>query len=83
MSYFAVIQTGQAVFGVGTTKEEAITEAKEWADSVKLVEEHEAVDGDMILVECSETLCNEVNENGGDVVYEEIDGVYCLESEAA
>lgn len=32
MNYFAVYQRGCAVFGVGTTEEEAIEDAREWVD---------------------------------------------------
>lgn len=78
-TYYAVIQVGYPVFGVGKTADEATKEAEEWAESLDLVDEHEAVDGDMVLVECSKALHDAVQQMGGDVIYEiDDDGLYDL-----
>jgi len=83
MSYYAVIQLGYPVFGVGTSEEEAIADAKQWVDGdLELTDERSAVDGDMVLVECTKALHNEVQENGGDVEYEALgNGLFGLADE--
>jgi len=84
--YYAVIQLGYAVFGVGDSKEAALEAAKEWVDEPDSVENDivpsaDAVNGDLIVAECSQALHDVVTKQGGDVMFEEHDGVYQLASE--
>ena len=84
--YYAVIQLGHAIFGVGDSKKSAIEEAKYWVDEPETLEDDiapsaDAVDGDLIIAECSQSLHDAVNQQGGDVLFEERDGVYQLTSE--
>lgn len=84
--YYAVIQLGHAIFGVGDSKKSAIEEAKYWVDEPETLEDDiapsaDAVDGDLIIAECSQSLHDAVNQQGGDVLFEERDGVYQLASE--
>jgi len=83
MSFYAVIQLGYLVFGVGSSAEEAIADAKQWVDGdLELIDERSAVDGDLIVVECTKALHDEVEERGGDVVYEVLNnGLFGLASE--
>ena len=76
----AIIQLGYAVFGTGATESEAIADAKQWVDEPEGLEEalialSQAVDGDLVLVECTETLHEMVQEHGGDVLFGIFDGV--------
>ena len=86
--YYAVIQLGHAIFGVGDSKKSAIEEAKYWVDEPETLEDDiapsaDAVDGDLIIAECSQSLHDTVNQQGGDVLFEERDGVYRLSAKAA
>jgi hypothetical protein len=80
-TYSAVYQYGYAIFGVGKTDEEAIEDAKQYADEFE-IKEGQPNSGDMILIKISEALYNKVNEIGGDIAIEEGErGVYYLPEE--
>jgi CRISPR/Cas system-associated protein endoribonuclease Cas2 len=79
--YSAVYQYGYVIFGIGNTEEEAIEDAKLYAEEFE-IQENRPNDGDMILIEISEALFNKVKEFGGDVKIEkDEDGVYKLPEE--
>jgi hypothetical protein len=59
---FAVIQEDVAIFGSGLTPEEAWEDAKEWMDK-------DEEDEPMSLVECTESLYQEIQRNGGGTVF--------------
>ena len=84
--YYAVYQSGHAIYGVGKTASEAIENAREWVDDgdfleSELIDRSQASSGDMVIGECSEALFNEVNERGGDVVFSENEDIIRLYSE--
>jgi hypothetical protein len=81
-NYYAVIQLGYSILGSGESAEAATDDAHEWVDGdMNLVDENQAVDGDLVLVKCTKALHDEVKENGGDVFYTLLEsGLYGLES---
>lgn len=83
--YYAVTQEGYAVFGIGTSKAAAISDAKQWVDGeLHLSDDVQPADGEMVLVECTKDLFDRVNDCGGDIFYTQLDnGLYGLGGEAA
>ena len=73
---YAVIQIGNAIYGTGATKEAAISDASQWVEDPELLEYdledlYEAVDGDLVLVPCSQALHEHVQAYGAwDVRYD-------------
>lgn len=68
-SHYAVIQTGYCIFGTGVTEDDALENAREWVDDAEnlesqIVDNYQAVDGDLIVVECTEALHDLVQESG-------------------
>ena len=72
MSYYAVMQLGYVIYGVGETPDQAIEDAMEWADDIDITPFHEAAHGDMVVVEITAALYNAVNEIGGDICFERV-----------
>jgi hypothetical protein len=71
---YAVIQEGYAIFGIGTTQAEAISDAEQWTDKpFNIVPYNQATDGDFFVVECTPELAKAVSR--GVITYEIIDGV--------
>ncbi|CAN2518792.1 hypothetical protein DCMDOH_13805 [Klebsiella pneumoniae] len=68
---FVAVQEGYAIFGTGSTSTEALENAKEWADDVSSLKTHPA----------TQQLINEVEKNGGQIVWGYVDGVACTEAE--
>lgn len=68
---YAVYQNGCCITGIGETKEEAITDAEEWADTENLdpieMPSSQVAIGDMCIAKCSKELADEVLKNGGDL----------------
>jgi hypothetical protein len=70
---FAVVQGGCAVFGTGTTRQEAIADAVEWiegassADDIEnmLVGRHDAADGDFFILSAGDDEFDGYMENQG------------------
>jgi hypothetical protein len=80
-SMYAVIQQGGAVFGVGNTIEEALTDAAEWSDDTIELGQEGVVD-DMVLKRVTPRLAEAVIRDGGQVEYVELtDGTLDLEME--
>lgn len=85
-TYKAVYQYGYAIFGIGKTEEEAIEDAKQYADDTEDwwsdIGYGSRNDGDMILIDISKALYDKVAEYGGDVKMEkDEDDVYKLPEE--
>ena len=84
--YYAVIQLGYAIIGVGKTKEEAITDANAWSDNdfVSLPDYVDGVsDNEIVIAEITKELYNHVEKSGGDVLYDydEGKGAFVLDNE--
>ena len=84
--YYAVIQLGYAIIGVGETREEAITDANAWADNafVNLPDYADGVsDNEIVVAEITKELYNHVEKFGGDVLYDydEEKGLFVLDNE--
>lgn len=85
--WYAVVQYGAAVFGIGSTPDEAIGDAREWLEDgteTGEIEEYRGqslVDGRLYLMTCSEALARSVEQGSGDVEHEMIGGVLRLASE--
>jgi hypothetical protein len=66
MTYYAIIQKDYAVFGTGTTEEEAVKDCKEWINSDDEKQQWDASDfptsynsaneGDFVLIECTKAV---------------------------
>lgn len=85
-TYKAVYQYGYAIYGVGKTDEEAIEDAKLYADNDvdwwTDIDYSSRVDGKMILIDISKALFDTVKMCGGDVRMEkDEDDVYKLPEE--
>jgi hypothetical protein len=88
--YYTIQQLGHGSFGVSDSIEGVKTESKKWLTSESYAEideldlsysTHNSVDGDVYLLECSETYFNEVNKMNGGINYDIIDGVVYSSSE--
>ena len=77
--YYAAYQAGYAVFGTGSSKEEAYKEALGFAEYSANLEDFQLCIGngsDMIIAECTGELHSTVQLSGGDIsVYENADGL--------
>ncbi|WP_224962452.1 hypothetical protein [Geomonas subterranea] len=66
--FFAVIQDGHGVFGVGETEEEAIASSTRLGTPAQiraaLVNQDDALHGDIFLAGCTPELFNHVTNNG-------------------
>lgn len=65
---YAVYQYGYAVFGIGTTVDEAIADAKIYADNVpEDIEKYKGqnIDGEMYIIQITDKLYYKVQEVGG------------------
>lgn len=81
--YWAVEQTGYAIYGVGETQEEATQDALPWLDDVDSYEDLEEVlegtdhgrgfSGDLRWAMITPALYKAVKEDGGDLPYTQID----------
>lgn len=87
-TFIAVYQDGYAIFGIGNTVEEAIEDAKNDGIDEPDELEDEIADsnsnfiGDMIIINISKAVKEEVERIGGDVVIIKCDdGVYRLHGE--
>lgn len=69
---FVAVQEGYAIFGTGNTSAEALDNAKEWADDVSTLETRPA----------SQQLIDEVEKNGGQIVWGYVEGIACTEAES-
>ena len=85
--YYAVIQKGGPVYGVGESIESAEACACEWVDDPEKFKidckrgYYTVEDGQLTVVECSKKLHDEVEKNGGDIVYEYVETLIKTESE--
>lgn len=89
-THFALIQTGQCVFGVGETAEAARADAVEWVDGGDISNvpvfrnlgalRTQTVVGDLAIVPCTAAFAARVRENGTQVWDETNEGI-CLPSE--
>ena len=88
-SFYAVYQSGYAIFGVGLTHADAIADAKEWLDeSTNLAEiinpgqTRGEVHGALYIRPCTEALAVEVTQFGGNILWDLTeDGTLCLNGE--
>lgn len=76
---YAVVQLGHAVFGVGETQADAIRDAgavlREFgSEDWKIVSLRAAVDGDLVVVPCTERFADEFREHGGAFTFDVRDG---------
>ena len=81
MSSYAVYQIGYAIFGVGATPDAARADAAQWlvggeeaAAAVPMYRRGEAIDGDVVIVPCSDALASQVMAQGGSDGFLEMDG---------
>ncbi len=81
MSSYAVYQIGYAIFGVGATPDAARADASQWmaggeeaAAAVPMYRRGEAIDGDVVIVPCSDALASQVMAQGGADGFLEMDG---------
>lgn len=84
--YFAVLQVGCGIYGVGKSIDEAIKDAIFYANDVslheKLVNPSDAMHRELCLVECSETLFKRVIANEVNIKFSVINNsLICLDSE--
>lgn len=77
---YAVYQNGNAIYGVGSTREEAIRDAVQWMDgeTVETISrELEAtganIHGALYCEPATQALMDEVKSRGGDIVYGRVD----------
>lgn len=89
MTNFAVYQIGYCIFGVGATPEAARADAAQWLDggeeaaaAVPMYRRGEAVDGDVVIVPCTDALAQQVMAQGGADGFMEMDGGLCTVEEA-
>lgn len=83
-TFYAIIQSGYAIFGSGKTKEEAYEDAQQWTEdlpSLKDVEGSQGNSGDIILVECTKFFHNKFQEHGTFTYDVNEEGLYCAEEE--
>tara|TARA_R100000664_G_scaffold14628_1_gene23041 strand:+ start:406 stop:672 length:267 start_codon:yes stop_codon:yes gene_type:complete len=81
ITYYALIQKGEMVLDVGTSKEQALEYTQDCNSERDLdVEEYylRADDGDYVLVECTEEFYLKAMRDG-DIIYEIIDNIAHLE----
>ena len=79
MTFYALIQKGVCVLGLGTTKEEALVEVCEWqnieASELEYTEYYSSADEDkLVLLECTEDLYN-LLQHDCSAVYEVSDNI--------
>lgn len=89
MSSYAVYQIGYCIFGVGETPDAARSDAAQWmdggaaaADAVPMYRRGEAVDGDVVIVPCTDALAAQVMAQGGADGFLEMGGGLCTTEEA-
>ena len=76
---YAIYQVNYVVLGTGETREAALEDARQWMDDEpEIVELHNAADGDIVSVLCTDELHTEVQANGGDVRCEIVEGTLRL-----
>lgn len=72
---YAVVQLGHAVFAIGATKDEAIRNAdSEFGEDWRTVSLRDAVDGDIVIVPCTEKFAATYREQGGAFSFDITDG---------
>lgn len=86
--WFAVYQDGFAIFGTGATEEAAIEDAKQWVDEPdnlkSEIESAPGFHGDMKVIRISQSLKDDVDKRGGNIlVIKDDDGIYRSEEEVA
>ena len=83
--YYAIIQDGYCIHGVGETRQGALDDANfYWNEELELSDLSDPYNhfaGDNICVECTEELYDEVMKNGGDRLFDVIDGIAVLSEE--
>jgi hypothetical protein len=86
--YYAVIQHGTAIYGIGASPSQAIDDSKQWVDNPDTIEDeivdlYQANYGDMICVPCSEKLARKVQDgpDGGAIDFEMDSGTAVLPEE--
>ena len=77
--YYAIIQKDYAVFGSGTSKDEAVSDCKEWINNDDEKQNWNASDfpeiysnaneGDFVLIECTKALYTAA-QNGESIVFD-------------
>ena len=85
-TWFAVYQDGFAIFGTGATEEAAIDDAKQWVDEPDTlksdIESARGFHGDMKIIRISQSLKEDVEKRGGDIlIIKDDDEVYRSEEE--
>ena len=85
---YAVYQAGFSVYGIGETTHDAITDALEWLErdtppDAITAAPHVSQErcGALYVRECSYALATAVQQNGGDVLYVDNNGILCLATE--
>ena len=93
VTYYALIQIGHCIMGVGASEQDARDDAAQWMDGgeeeAEKVENfsstqamrHSCNDGDLAIVPCTLALFEKV-QTSGTCTFEEKDGVICLPEEA-
>ena len=69
---FVIFQHGYSIFGAGNTKEAAIADARQYTDiDTDSLKDHiyDALDGDMIIMRCTDRLADVVINEGADIEY--------------
>ena len=79
MTYYAIYKSGYAIFGIGETPDEATTDASAWLDDpeepLEIVTEYGTTgalgetNGTLYLRPCTQRLYEEVQREGGDIIY--------------
>ena len=67
MTNYAVYQYGYAIFGIGNSREEAIEDARQYAEDIPdSVEDYSGqnVDGELYIIEITDDLYTEIDLNG-------------------
>lgn len=88
--FYAVVEAGFALYGVGTTEAEAVAEAEQWTEhGVDLTPAHRHASGDMVCVPCTQALYDEMSgpdadgSTGWDILRTEVGFVAMTSGEAA
>ncbi|WAI01422.1 hypothetical protein [Methanogenium organophilum] len=89
MTFYAIFQYGSGILGVGTTTNEAISDARERIRQQNIPDETlslilgrvcMATPGDVLLLQCSEAVYEQIRTTGS-AIYDIVDGMVVLAEE--
>lgn len=81
VKYYAVIQYGYVICGVGVTPEEAVANAREEGLWGEIKTEFGRIVGESYLLPCDVSVWDAVNEFGGSIPFDVVNGMVQLEDD--